>query len=127
AALISIAVDVRAMQRTRGTQRSDLAVRIVLHDDWWQLRYERNGIAFITANELHVPAGTAVSLSWSGLPPPWIDGALCLPDSDERCILIAGNTEQARFIRLWPPMWRRLPIVVEDPSRFEQWLCNEAL
>ena len=123
----SIAVDVRAMRLAMRAQRSDLAIRIVRQEDWWQLEYARDGISVTTANELHVPLGTAVSLSWSGLPPPWIGGAVCLPDGDDRCTLVAGSAEQARFVRLWPPMWRGLPIVAEPRPRFEEWLRNEAL
>lgn len=127
AAAASIAADVRAMRLARGAEPSGLAIRIVRQEAWWQLEYVRDGVAFTTANELHVPAGAAVSLSWSGLPPPSIGGAVCLPgDGDDRCTLVAGGADEARFIRLWPPMWRRLPIVAEPRPRFEQWLRNEA-
>src|SRR6185503_11444162 len=63
AALASIAVDVRSMLLARSAQRSDVVIRIVRRADWWQLEYERNGRSVMTANELHVPIGTAVSLS----------------------------------------------------------------
>jgi len=123
----SIAVDVHSMRLVLRAQRSNLTVRIVRQDDWWQLEYARDGMSVTTANELHVPAGTAVSLSWSGLPPPWIGGAVCLPDGDDRCTLVAESADEASFIRLWPPMWRRLPIVSEPRPHFEAWLRNEAL
>ncbi len=123
----SIAVDVHSMRLAMRAQRSDLAIRIVRQEEWWQLEYAQDGISVTTANELHVPAGTAVSLSWSGLPPPWIGGAVCLPGGDDRCTLIAGSADEAKFIRLWPPMWRRLPIVAEPRPRFDEWLRNEAL
>ena len=127
AAAVSIAIDVLALQRTARAQRSDLRIRIVRQDDWWQLEYEQGATRFVTANELHVPTGTAVSLSWSGLPPPSIGGALCLPmDDEERCTLVASSAEAATFVRLWPPLWQRLPIVAEPPARFAQWLRNEA-
>src|ERR1051325_4384516 len=79
AAIASIALDVRAMQHAARARRSDVNIRIAREGDWWQLEYARGGTAFVTANELHVPIGTAVALSWSGLPAPSIGGAGCLP------------------------------------------------
>ena len=127
AAVASIAIDIRALRLARGAQRSDVAIRIVPQDNWWKLEYARNGTAFVTANELHVPAGTAVVLSWSGLPPPWIRGAVCVPRGADACTLVAGSADAATFIGIWPPMLRHLPIVAEPGARFEEWLRNEAL
>jgi cytochrome c oxidase subunit 2 len=128
AAAASIAIDVRAIHLARSAPHSGVAIRIIPRGDWWQLEYARDGVSFVTANELHVPTGTAVSLSWSGgLPPPSIGGAVCVPRPDDRCTLVAGSADEATFVRLWPPMWRHLPIVVEPWPRFEQWLRNEAL
>jgi cytochrome c oxidase subunit 2 len=126
AAIASIALDVRAMQRAARAQRSDVRIRIVRQGGWWQLEYARGGTAFLTANELHVPTGTAVALSWSGLPAPSIGGAMCLPASEDGCTLVAGDGSALTFVGLWPPRWQRLPIVSEEPARFEQWLRNEA-
>jgi cytochrome c oxidase subunit 2 len=126
AAVVSIVIDVRAMQLARRAEPADVAIRIVARGDWFELAYEARGTAFITANELHVPIGGAVALSWSGLPPPWIDGAVCLPRGEDRCTLVARGDGAARFIALKPRMWRRLPIVAEPRPRFEQWLRGEA-
>jgi cytochrome c oxidase subunit 2 len=124
----SIALDLRAIALGRRARTSELSIRIVRQQDWWQLRYARGGVAFTTANELHVPAGTAVSLSWSDLPVPSIEGGVCLPRDDEsRCSFVASGSGQALFAALWPPLWRRLPVVVDPPERFEQWLLHEAL
>src|ERR1043166_6852197 len=105
AAAASIVIDVRAIHLARGAHPSGVAIRITRRGDWWQLEYERDGVAFVTANELHVPAGAAVSLSWSGLPPPSIAGAVCVPRPDDRCTLVAEGAEAATFVRLWPPLW----------------------
>ncbi|HKS23688.1 MAG TPA: hypothetical protein VJZ76_12875, partial [Thermoanaerobaculia bacterium] len=90
AAIVSIALDVRAMQGAARAQRSDVRIRIVRQDDWWRLEYARGGTTFVTANELHVPIGTAVALSWGGLPAPSIDGGVCVPSGDDGCALVAG-------------------------------------
>src|SRR4029078_12032716 len=67
AAVASIALAVRAMQRAARARRSDVNIRIVRQGDWWQLEYARGGTALVTANELHVPIRTLVALSWSAV------------------------------------------------------------
>jgi len=126
AALVSIAADVRSLQLARRAQSLDVAIRIVPRGDWFELEYVGRGTSFVTANELHVPLDAAVTVSWRGLPVPWIEGAICLPRNDERCTLVARGDGAARFIALEPRMWRRLPIVAEPRPRFEQWLRAEA-
>lgn len=127
AAAVSIASDLRTLRMARAARPSALSIHIVRQGDWWQLDYARGNVAFTTANELHVPAGTAVALSWSGAPAPTVDGGFCLPRGDEsRCTLVAGDATEARFFRLWPPMRTRLPIVVDPPAQFEAWLRNES-
>jgi cytochrome c oxidase subunit 2 len=123
ASIISDAMSIRVRLNARP---SDLRIRVISQKTWWQLQYERNGVAFTTANELHVPDGAAVSIEWPDLTPPVIDGGVCLPESGERCTLIAGNAQQATFVSLWPPAWRHLRIVADPPSRFESWFRNEA-
>src|ERR1051325_3281948 len=126
AAVASITLDVRAMQHAARARRSDVRIRIVRQGDWWQLEYARGGTGFVTANELHVPIGTAVTLSWSGLPAPSIGGAVCLPAGEDRRTLVVSDASAATFVGLWPPRWQRLPIVAEEPARFDEWLRNEA-
>ena len=60
AAAVSIVLDARSIHLALAAPRSTLIIHVARQDDWWQLDYERDGVAFTTANELHVPAGTAV-------------------------------------------------------------------
>lgn len=124
AAIVSIAIDVRAMQLARRARPAGVDIRIVRRDDWFELDYAGRGTAFVTANEIHVPIGDAVTLSWSGLPAPWIDG--CWPQNDDRCVFVARGDSDAAFIALKPLTWHRLPIVAEPRARFDEWLRNEA-
>lgn len=128
AAAASAATDFYSLQLGRRAQGSDLSIRIVPHEAWWELQYEGGGISLVTANELHVPARTRVALSWVDLPPPWIDGAICGALPDTRCTLVATDApeHEARFFRLWPPACRRLRIVADAKPEFERWLRNEA-
>jgi len=127
-AAISIASDLRARRIVWNARSSDLEVRIVRRDAWWQLDYSNRGVSFTTANELHVPAGAALRLAWLGVNAPWTGDALCLPRDDGRCVFVAATpaVRTMRFISLRPPAWRTLRIVVESPDRFARWFANEA-
>lgn len=123
AAVISTAVDLRAMQVARSARSSDLDVRIIQRGDWWQLVYARDGVAFTTANELHVPAGERVIVESSAVP-LWIENATCSADSV--CVFVAQSIGDVRFVRVWPPSWQRLRVAVESRDQFERWFANEA-
>lgn len=127
AAAVSLAIDVRDIHAARDATASSLTIDVVRRGDWWQLDYARDGVAFTTANELHVPAGTAVTLRWHDAPAPWIAHAVCLPRGAQ-CSLVANEpfAGRARFARVWPPLWRTLRVVADPPSRFESWFANEA-
>src|ERR1043166_2976383 len=127
AAAMSIFSDLRTLRHARNARPAALSIHLVWQKDWWRIDYAGRGAAFTTANELHVPAGSEVDLSWSGAPAPSIEGALCLPRDDEsRCALVAEDATEARFLRVWPPMSQRLPVVVDPPARFERWLREQA-
>src|ERR1043165_3705893 len=68
AAIVSTIFDLRSMYAASRARSSDLEVRILSRGDWWQLGYVRDGVAFTTANELHVPAGERVVVASSGAP-----------------------------------------------------------
>jgi len=56
-AIVSVAADVRSI-----VTRSGLTIEIRDRGGWWELRYARDGVAFSTANEMHVPRGSGVRL-----------------------------------------------------------------
>ena len=125
-AVTTTALDLRSV-RMASAPRTDVEIRIIRRDDWWQLRYTRAGSTFLTANELHVPAGLPVHLTWSGVRPPWIDDGVCVPIHDRECTLIAEpSASRARFVSLWPPAWRDLNVIAEAPDQFDRWFRNEA-
>jgi cytochrome c oxidase subunit II len=124
----SIASDLRSIGLARSASISDLDVRIVRRGDWWQLDYSRGGVVFRTANELHVPAGERLSLEWSGVQPPWTDNGICFPGNDGEYVLIAGapSVRDVRFAGIWPPSWRRLPMVIQSSAQFDRWFAGQA-
>ena len=125
-AATTTALDLRSV-RMASAQATGLDIRVLRRDDWWQLRYSRPGAAFLTANELHVPAGLPVHLTWNGARPPWINDAVCVALRDDGCTLIAeASSSRARFVSLWPPSWRDLNVIAEPPEEFDRWFQNEA-
>jgi cytochrome c oxidase subunit 2 len=124
----SIASDLRSIELARSASISDLEVRIVRRGAWWQLDYSRQGVELRTANELHVPAGVRLTLGWSGVQPAWTDNGLCFPGSDGEYVLVAGapSVRELRFAGIWPPAWRRLPMVVQSREQFDRWFAAEA-
>ena len=120
AAAVSIVLDARSIHLALAAPRSTLIIHVARQDDWWQLDYERDGVAFTTANELHVPAGTAVMLAYSGHPPPSIGSGVCLPVAPGRYALVVRETTTCRL------GWRTIRAVAEPPAQFEAWLRNEA-
>lgn len=128
AGVASIASDVHSIRIGRSSRPSDLLVRVIRRGAWWQLDYSRQGVSFTTANELNVPAGVRLTMVWSGAPPPWIEDALCLPQTGHRCVFVAPapSVGDARFVSLWPPMWRELRIVVTSRDQFDRWFSNQA-
>jgi cytochrome c oxidase subunit 2 len=120
AAAVSVALDVRAIDSAWTARRSTLMIRVTRQDGWWQLDYMRDGVAFTTANELHVPAGTAVVVSWIGHPAPSIESGVLLPVGGDRYALVARGATAARF------GWHTLRVVADPPAKFEAWLRNES-
>ena len=116
------------MQVGRSARASDLQIRIIRQGTWWRLDYSRGGVAFTTANEIHVPAGVSVTMTWTGAPPPWIGSATCLPLPHDQCAFVADapSTNNIRFIGLWPPMWRSVRLIVQPRDQFDRWFSNEA-
>lgn len=125
AALASAAMDLRSARIAASAHPSNVGIRVVRQGDWWQLEYARPGLAVTTANELHVPAGQAVRVTWTQAPVPSIRDAVFL--ADDTLLVVEGTTpRKARFASLWPPMWRHLTVVADPPAQFERWLEAQA-
>src|SRR5205823_5495545 len=95
---------------------------------WWQLAYTRGGKAFITANELHVPAGRMVTVDWHGRALAAWSAHDFVPIAGGRSFFIARDSgvDDVFLVRLWPrPTRRHLRIVADAPASFERWFVNE--
>ena len=127
AGVISIIQDLRSIILRLGAPDSGISISINDVSNWYQLRYSRSGSSFLTANELHIPVGSAVTIDWHG---PNLVGwsAHDFLDLSGRTHFIARNPgiDEAWLFRLWPaPRHRRLRIVAESPPAFEQWYANQ--
>lgn len=127
AALASAVADVRTIRAESGATDSRLAIGIVRRGDWFELDYVRSGASFVTANEMHVPEGSVVSLQWTGCPQPSIEGAACVSPEANRCGLITGTAREteALFVALHPLVHQRLRVVVDPLPRFESWFRQQ--
>lgn len=76
-------------------------IRIIAHQWWWEIHYSawEGGPAFVTANELHLPAGASVALQLSS---PDVIHSLWIPALDRKRDIIPGR-EQAVRLRVPQP------------------------
>jgi cytochrome c oxidase subunit 2 len=126
---ISIVSDYRTILLRRRAPESGVSIAVRDTGRWLQLGYARGKTSFITANELHVPAGAVVAIDWQGPELAGWSARDFLPLDNGRWLFIARDpgVDFAWLIRLWPaPRWRRLTVVSDSPSEFERWFANEA-
>src|SRR5712691_6494689 len=69
AAIVSFEADLRSLWLRYRAPRSNVAIVITDMGQWWQISYRRGMQSFITANEVHVPAGALVVMAWKGPAP----------------------------------------------------------
>lgn len=107
AGAISVAADIRSFAGVVRAPDADVSIRIIKRPTWWQLEYARGGVAFTTANELHIPARERVTLDWIGVKVP----------SSENLIVARG-----------PFVGRieKLRVVADSPRTFDRWFANQA-
>jgi cytochrome c oxidase subunit II len=128
-AAISMVMDLRSLARMWRAPDSGISIVIIDTGEWLQLGYSRGETSFVTANELHVPAGAIVRIDWRG--PNLVGWSVhdFLPITDGRSFFIAADAglDEAWLIRLWPsPRHRRVPIVADSSAAFDRWFLNES-
>jgi cytochrome c oxidase subunit 2 len=107
AGALSVAGDARSIAGVVRAPDADVQIRIIRRPSWWQLDYARHGVAFTTANELHIPARERVRLSWIGIK---------VPSSES---LIVADKPSIRQIE-------KLRVIADAPEAFDRWFANEA-
>ena len=127
-ALISVAGDFRSIWLRWRAPQSNVAIGITDMGEWWRLTYRRGARTFTTANEIHVPAGALVVLTWSDPRFAAWGAHDFLPHGDGSFYFVAEKpgTDKVAIARLWPPSMRHLRIIADAPGAFDRWFDNEA-
>lgn len=107
AGAISIAGDVRSIAGVVRAPDAGVQIRIIRRPTWWQIEYARHGVAFTTANELHIPARARVRLAWVGIN---------VPSSES--LIVADQPSVTRI--------EQLRVIADAPETFDRWFANEA-
>jgi cytochrome c oxidase subunit II len=84
----------------------DLEIEVVAHQYWWEVRYPELGV--VTANEIHLPVGSAIRMSLESAD---VIHSIWAPQLMGKVDLIPGKKNEVRFD-------------VEDPGRYEG-VCAE--
>src|SRR5438132_2245587 len=125
-ASISIGADLRSIYLWVAAPRSDVEIHIEEIGHWWQLAYQRGGATFVTANEIHVPAGAVVTIDWrSAALGAWSAHDFLPLGARSHFIAEEPGADHVLLIRLWTPMWRPVRVVADPPGAFDRWFANE--
>jgi cytochrome c oxidase subunit 2 len=137
--VIGLTVGSFAGQREMQRRESPLLVRIIGHQWWWELRYAEDvpNRPFVTANELHLPAGRDVVLN---LESSDVIHSFWAPSLAGKKDLIPGRVNELHIRAPQAGVYRAqcaefcglqhahmgLDVVVESPNRFEDWRLGQA-
>jgi cytochrome c oxidase subunit 2 len=137
-ALILLAIAIPTIQVVFRTQApapaNALEVVVLGHQWWWEFRYPSLGIT--TANELHVPAGRAVTLRLEG--PDVIHSFWAAPLAGKRDV-VPGRVNHLTFTPDTPGEYdgqcaefcgtshanMRMRVFVDTPQAFERWAAGQ--
>jgi cytochrome c oxidase subunit 2 len=131
------ATDIYAIRYTEApsARSTSMTVEVVGHQWWWEIRYP--GTAAVTANELHIPAGTRVQVIATTAD---VIHSLWVPRLARKIDMIPGR--ENRILLETPDAGRylgqcsefcgpqhthmRIAVVAEPPGSFRAWLANMA-
>ena len=116
-------------------ERAGLTVEVVGHQWWWEIRYPGSGA--VTANELHVPAGTAVRVEVRTAD---VIHSFWVPRLNRKIDLVPGKENAVVLDARSPGVYRgqcaefcglqhanmALLVVADPPARFRAWLAANA-
>ena len=145
-ALIVVAIAIPTIQtifRTQQVPEDALVVDVIGHQYWWEFRYPENGDV-ITANELHIPVGTPVSLrlhSDDVIHSFWVPQLGGKRDANPRRAVPEGEEAKYNWIHLTANetgiFWGQcaefcgeshslmgIRVVVETQDEFDQWIAD---
>jgi cytochrome c oxidase subunit II len=129
--------DIFVMTSTAAPKRSStsLAVEVIGHDWWWEVRYP--GTQVVTANEIHIPVHTRVYLSVSTAD---VIHSFWIPELNRKIDMIPGHTGHIVLDANRPGVFRgqcsefcglqhahmAISVISETPGSFRRWLAANA-
>jgi cytochrome c oxidase subunit II len=107
------------------------------HQFWWEYRYPRSGGDAVAANEMHIPANTAIDLDLESAD---VIHSFWVPELAGKTDLVPGKTNHLRLYASHPGTyvgqcaefcglehaWMRIVVVAESPADFARWLDAQA-
>jgi cytochrome c oxidase subunit 2 len=123
----------------QGAQAPAVYIDVIAHQWWWEIRYKAQNDEpdFVTANELHLPVGEAVSLT---LQSQDVIHSFWLPNIDRKRDIIPGHEQSISLVAKETGTWHgrcaefcgyqhahmELLAVVESRQTFDQWRAGQA-
>ncbi len=109
-------------------------IRVVAHQFWWEIEYPETGM--VTANEIHIPAGTPVQLR---LETADVIHSVWVPELAGKIDMIPGQTTEMRIEADQPGRYlgqcaefcgaqharMRFVVVAHPPADFDLWLADQ--
>ncbi len=114
---------------------SQITVHVIGHDWWWEVRYD--GTPVVTANEIHIPTHTRVTVVGTTAD---VIHSFWVPELNRKIDLVPGNTNRVLLEANDPGRYRgqcaefcglqhahmAVLVVAEPKATFERWLAAEA-
>ena len=125
---------ISTMQTVNGESPAALRVKVIGHQWWWEYQYPDLGI--VTANELHLPVGTAAVLDIEAAD---VVHSFWVPQIGWKKDAIPGKTN-TMWVRVDEAgifdgacaefcgaqhAWMRVRLVAEPPTQFDAWVANQ--
>src|SRR5438874_8118574 len=130
----------REISASASAQTGGAAMRVLArgYQWWWEFRYPTPRGDVVTANELHIPANTAIDLD---LESGDVIHSFWVPEVAGKTDLIPGHTNHLRLYASHPGTyagqcaefcgvehaWMRITVVAESPADFQRWLDAQAI
>ena len=114
---------------------SRMTIHVIGHDWWWEARYDGTGV--VTANEIHIPTHTRVTVVGSSAD---VIHSFWVPELNRKIDLIPGNTNRELLAADTPGRYRgqcaefcglqhahmAVLVVAEPMPAFRRWLAAQA-
>lgn len=128
-ATASLVDDWRAIIARASARDSGVTITVNDMGAWWQIAYQRGPRAFITANEIHVPAGALVHIEWNG--PRMVTWASrdFLAHDLRRFTFVANDAgvNDVDVFQVRPLLLRHIQIFADSPADFDRWFASQCM